>query len=159
QRLEAIRDLALARPPEAQKLLLDLLAREASNELRTEACRALAGYTSAEIPAAVLKNWKDYPPPVRVEAVNLLAGRKDWSAQLLDAVGKKDVPRTDLTDNTILRIRALRDKKLDTQIEAVWGRVRDTPADLNALIEKMRGELHADRGSFERGRKVFENTC
>jgi putative heme-binding domain-containing protein len=159
QRLEAVRDLALARPPQAQKPLLDLLAKEQSSELRAEACRALAGYNSTEIPGAVLKDWKNYPPPVRVEAVNLLAGRKDWAAQLLDAVGKKDVPRTDLTDNTILRIRALRDKKLDTQIEAVWGKMRDTPAELNALIEKMRGELHAGRGSFERGRKVFENTC
>jgi putative membrane-bound dehydrogenase-like protein len=159
QRLEAIRDLALARPPEAQRPLLDILAKEQSSDLRAEACRALAGYTSAEIPTAVLNNWKDYPPAVRVEAVNLLAGRKDWSAQLLDAVGKKEVPRTDLTDNTILRIRALRDKKLDTRIEAVWGKVRDTPAELNALIDKMRGDLHAGKASFERGRKVFENTC
>jgi putative heme-binding domain-containing protein len=103
--------------------------------------------------------WKDYPPPLRVEAVNQLAGRKTWAGELLAAVGDKRVPRTDLTDNTILRIRALRDKKLDAQIKAVWGQVRDTPAELNALIDKMRKELYAGPASFERGRKVFENQC
>src|SRR5262249_19251258 len=80
-------------------------------------------------------------------------------AELLAAVGKKQVPRTDLTDNTILRIRAFKDKKLNEQIETVWGRFHDTPAELNALIDKMRGELAVGRASFERGRKVVENQC
>src|SRR5205085_8270043 len=39
------------------------------------------------------------------------------------------------------------------------GQVRDTPAELNALIAKMRGELERGPASFERGRKVFDNTC
>jgi putative membrane-bound dehydrogenase-like protein len=158
-RLDAVRDLALAHPPEAEKPLEEIVTGEGSTELRCEACRALAGYADASVPQTVLAGWKNYPPPVRTEAVNLLASRKDWARDLLDAVGKKDVPRSDLTNSTILRIRALRDKKLDAQIEAVWGRIRDTPAELNALIEKMRGELHTARGSFERGRKIFENTC
>src|SRR5439155_10492099 len=49
--------------------------------------------------------------------------------------------------------------KLDAQIKEVWGQIRDTPAELNALIDKLRGELAKGPGSFERGRKVFENQC
>jgi putative heme-binding domain-containing protein len=110
--------------------------------------------------AAVLKSWKEYPSSVRVDAVNLLAGRKEWARQLLAAVGRKEVARTDLNDNTILRIRALRDRSLNEQIEKVWGRVREqTPAELNRLINRMRAALEEGRGSFERGRKVFENQC
>jgi putative heme-binding domain-containing protein len=56
-------------------------------------------------------------------------------------------------------MRALRDKKLDEQIVAVWGRFRDTPAELAVLINRMRKELAAGPGSFERGRKVFDNHC
>jgi putative heme-binding domain-containing protein len=44
-------------------------------------------------------------------------------------------------------------------IEKVWGKMRDTPAELAALIDKMRDELNNGRASFERGRKVFENQC
>jgi putative heme-binding domain-containing protein len=69
------------------------------------------------------------------------------------------VPRTDLTDNTILRLGAFKDKDIDTRIKAVWGVVRNTPADLNKLIDTMRGELSKGPASFERGRKVFENQC
>jgi putative heme-binding domain-containing protein len=44
-------------------------------------------------------------------------------------------------------------------VEAVWGHVRETPAGLLALIDKMRGQLHEGRASMERGRKVFDNQC
>jgi len=159
ERVAALRDLALARPEEARPTLLDLLARERDADLRCEACRALAGYDGPDLARHVLAGWKTYPPPVRSEAVNLLAGRREWAGALLAAVGTKAVPRTDLSDNTILRMRALRDKKLDEQILAVWGRFRDTPAELAALIDRMRKELAAAPGSFERGRKVFDNHC
>jgi putative membrane-bound dehydrogenase-like protein len=162
-RIQALRDLALAHPAEALEPLLALLADDPRTEVRAEACRALAAYDSPaalrDIPGAVLAGWKGYPPAVRTEAVNLLAGRKEWARALLTAVGKKEVPPTDLTNNTILRIQAFKDKQLNELITTAWGRLRDTPADLNALIDKMRGELHAGAGSFERGRKVFENTC
>jgi putative membrane-bound dehydrogenase-like protein len=160
KRVEAIRDLALARPPEALRALEQLLARELNLDLRCEACRALAGYDSPEIPPRVLAGWKSYPPGLRGEAVNLLAGRKEWARALLAAAGSKQVPPTDITNNTILRIHAFRDQRLNAQIEAAWGRVRDTPAaELDALINQMRTHLHEGRASPERGRKVFENQC
>ena len=158
ERRDAVRNLGLARPAQAQRPLLDIVLHDKDTELRCEACRALAGYESVEVAKAVLGGWKSYSPPLRVEAVNLLAGRKDWAIALLMAVGQKKVPRTDLSDNTILRIRAFRDRRLNKQIEDVWGRVRDTPAELNALINKMRGELSAGPASL-RGRKVFDNQC
>src|SRR5262249_27472436 len=43
--------------------------------------------------------------------------------------------------------------------EAVWGRFRDTPAELNKLIDKMRLALDEKRASFARGRKVFDAQC
>jgi putative heme-binding domain-containing protein len=159
ERIEAIRDLALAHPAEALRPLEELLTGEQSPEIRSEACRALAAYDSPEVARVVLAAWKRYPPALRVEAVNLLAGRRNWARELLTAVGQSQVPRTDLNDNTILRLRGLRDAKLNELIETVWGRVRDTPADLNTLLDQMRVALHEGSGSFERGRKVLENQC
>src|SRR5262249_15914079 len=86
-------------------------------------------------------------------------GRKAWAKELLNAVGSKALARTDLTNSTILRIHAFKDKQLDAQIAKVWGKLRDTPAELNALIDKIRKDLDAGPASFERGRKVFENQC
>ena len=140
-----------------------MVAKESNAEVRAEAVRALSTYDSPgaikDIPGVVLAGWKGYPPPVRTEAVNLLAGRKEWAALLLAAVGDKRVARTELNDNTILRIRALKDRGLNQQIEKVWGAFRDTPAELNALIDRMRVQIDEGRPSFARGQKVFENTC
>src|SRR5262249_21907612 len=154
---DAIRDLGLAHPPDARRPLLDLLTSDPSTEVRCEACRALAGYSSPEIARDVLAAWGKQPLPVRIDAVNLLAGRQDWARELLAAVGRNQVPRTDVTNNILLRLLTFRDKALNAQIETVWGRVRDTPAELNALIDKMRLALHEGRASAVRGRSVFEN--
>ena len=159
ERLDAVRSIALARPAEGKQTLLALLSHNVDPELQGEACRALAGYEGADIARFVAGGWKGYPPPERSQAVNLLAGRAAWAKELLTAVADKRVPRTDLTNNTILRMTALKDKELDARLLAVWGKVRDTPAELNALIERMRGQLATGPGSFERGRKVFELQC
>ncbi len=159
ERIEAIHDLALAHPSEALKVLEELVAHDNDPEVRSEACRALAAYENADIPSIMIKNWKNFPPALRSEAINLLAGRKNWARALLAAVGEKSVLRTDLTDNTILRLRAFRDEALNQQIETMWGKVRDTPADLSALIDQMRASLQESKGSFNRGRAVFETQC
>jgi len=159
-RVDAIRDLAIIHPPEALRPLEGLLAHESNPELCEEVCRTLAAYDSPGIAAHVLAGWKSYPPAVRTEVVDMLAGRKAWARELLAAVGRGELSRADLNNNTILHMRALHDKELNAQIERVWGRVRDTmPAELEALISQMRNELYAGRGSFERGRKVFEDQC
>jgi putative membrane-bound dehydrogenase-like protein len=158
-RIDAIRNLALAHPPEGLKVLQGLVHAKDNVELRIEACRALASYDQLEVAHQVLSGWKSYPPALKAEAVNLLAGRKAWARELLLAVGKKTVARTDVTNNVILRILAFGDKKLNYQIETVWGRFRDTPAELNALINKMRGQLYEGKASFNRGKIVFDNQC
>jgi putative membrane-bound dehydrogenase-like protein len=159
ERIDAIHDLALAHPTEALRPLEDLVAGESNLEIRSEACRALAAYEDTDLPKIILKNWNNYPPELKSEAVNLLAGRKNWAKALLAAVGDKKVPRTDLTNNVILRIGAFHDDSLNKQIETVWGKVRDTPVELNALIEQMRASLHEGPVSFEHGRAVFEAQC
>ncbi|MBM4068186.1 MAG: c-type cytochrome [Planctomycetes bacterium] len=158
-RIEAIHDLALSHPPGGLKVLQELVAHDDRIDVRVEACRALGSYEQPEVARDLLARWKALPERVRAEGVTLLTGRKPWAKELLAAVGKKAVPRRDLHDNHILRILAFKDQQLVGQVEKVWGHFRKTPADLQALIDRMRGELHAGRGSFERGRKVFDNQC
>ena len=128
-------------------------------EIGVEALRALAGYDGKEIPAAVLSHWKTLPAGQQTEAISLLASRKAWAVDLLKAVAAGMVEKTSLNANTVLRLRAFRDAKLNADIERVWGKVRDTPAELNALIDKMRGELAAGPASFNHGKLVFDNQC
>jgi putative membrane-bound dehydrogenase-like protein len=159
ERLDAVRDLAEVHPPEAVSALENLVHSDADVNLRAEACRGLAAFDSPSIAPAVLAGWRSYPQPLQVEAVNLLAGRAGWAKALLAAVGSKVVPASALSDNTILRMRAHHNRELDEKIAQVWGRVHSTPAELNALIVRMRKALSNGTASIERGRKVFELQC
>jgi putative membrane-bound dehydrogenase-like protein len=159
ERLDAVRAVAVMRPDDGLRLLLHLLKDETSVELRTEAMRALAGYDDKTVSSEILGGWAKYPAVLRAEAANTLASRKEWAKDLLNAVGAKKVARTDLTDNTILRIRSFNDRNLNQQIETVWGKFRATPKDLEALINKMRGTLYEGGASFAKGKIVFEAQC
>ena len=158
-RAEAVRQLATLKPTEAVSLLLGLLRTDAELAVRTEAVRSLAAFDSPTIPAALIARWKDYPAALRPDIINTLAGRKEGAKALLAAMADKTIDRTEVTDNTILRIQAFKDKELDASIERAWGRTRPTPADLAKLIDKTRDSLYEAPASFERGRKVFETNC
>jgi putative membrane-bound dehydrogenase-like protein len=160
ERVAAVRDLGVARDPATLQSIIDLARRDGPSELRAEAVRALGGFDSPKLSKDLLGGeWSQYTPALKSEVVNVLAGRKEWAADLLAAVAAKTLDRRDLNDNTILRIQALRDNALNTQIEKVWGRIRSTPAELNQLIDKMRGELAKAPGSFDRGKLIFDNQC
>ena len=158
-RAEAVRRLAALKPSEAAHLFVTLTQTDPVPAVRIEAARGLAAFDAATIAAQVLAAWKDYPPAVRSELVNTLAGRKPWAKQLLAAMQAKTVDRRDVTDNTILRIQAFKDKELDALIATAWGRTRPTPAELDAQIAKFRESLSSGPASFARGKVVFDNNC
>jgi putative membrane-bound dehydrogenase-like protein len=159
QRAEAVRHIGSIKAPETIPLLLNLVRKDGSDIVRAEAARALAGFDKPNIPTELIKTWGDYPKGTKGDVANALATRKEWAKALLNAMADKKIDRTDVTDNTILRIQAFKDKELDALIEKAWGRARQTPAELAKLIDKTRDSLYEAPASFERGRKVFENNC
>jgi putative membrane-bound dehydrogenase-like protein len=159
ERAEAIKALALTRPPEALPILAKLAKPDAATELRIEAIRAFAAFDDPSIPKQLLADWSKLSPSLKNEVVGVLAGRKEWARALMAAVGDKTIARTELTDNTILRMQAFNDPQINTLIERHWGRVRNTPAELNVLINKMRGQLYEAPASFAKGKQVFTQHC
>ncbi|VTR99833.1 PVC-type heme-binding CxxCH protein [Tuwongella immobilis] len=160
ERLEAMRNLSLARPNEAQPGILALaIDANTPQALRLEAIRALVAYEQPEIATALLTNFASQPAAIQTEILQLLAGRQSWAKAMLAAVTDGRVPRTAIGDNLALRIRAFNQPELNATLEKVWGRYRTTPAELAALIEKTRTQVDTGSASFTRGRKVFENTC
>lgn len=158
-RTEAVRQLGAIKAPETIAILLNMVRKDASEAVRVEAARALAGFDKPTIATDLLAGWKDYPKGLRPDVVNTLATRKEWAKALLTAMAEKKLDREEVTDNTILRIQAFNDGELNKLIEKAWGRTRATPAELNKLIDKTRASLYDAPASFERGRKVFETNC
>jgi putative membrane-bound dehydrogenase-like protein len=159
ERAEAVRQLVLLKHPDAFKSLLSLLNEDKDVAVRAECARSLVAFDDPKIAKDIVSRWSSYPKPVREELLDTLAARKEWSRALLKGLADKKIGRMEVRNDVILRIVAHKDKALTAEIEKVWGKLRETPKELAALIDKMRGELYKGRASFERGRKVFESQC
>ncbi|OWK36133.1 PVC-type heme-binding CxxCH protein [Fimbriiglobus ruber] len=158
-RAEAVRQVVLLRHPEALALIGKIVRENGDLKVRAEAARQLAAIDSPKVGEETVRDWAQFPKPIRGDLVNSLASRKEWARALLRAMADKKIERTEVTDNTILRIQAFNDKDLNALIEKAWGRTRPTPKELDALIARMRGELAAGPASFARGKVVFDNQC
>ena len=158
-RSEAIRRLATLQPAGAGDLLTAIATGDGPTPVRVEAARALGAFDAPGSAAKLLAGWKTLPPEVRAEAVTVLASRRPSAKALLTAMKAGTVARNELTDNTVIKMQALKDKAIDALIETAWGRTRTTPTELLATIDKMRAELNAGPGDFARGRAVFEANC
>jgi len=158
-RTEAIRQLALLRPPEGPPLLASIIKAKNPLLVRAEAARAVAAFDQPTLAMVLVQDWQAYPQTLRAELVTTLRSRRPWAKALLEAVAQGRVPRTDLNDNTALAIRNFKDKELDALVEKVYGKFRDSPAELAALIDKLRKQVPAGTGDKGRGKLAFEKHC
>jgi putative heme-binding domain-containing protein len=158
-RIEALRQFVLLKHPDALATVMSGLQQDTDVAVRLECARSLRAFDDPRIGKEIVSRWPIFTKEVRGEILNSLASRKEWAQELLKGMADKKIDRMDVRNDVIMRIQAHKDKALLADIEKVWGKMRDTPAELAALIDKMRGELYNGRASFERGRKVFENQC
>ena len=152
--LRAAKDKGL--PPALHQLILS------DDSMRAAAIRTLASFDDPVTPTVLLKVYPSLPPAEKRDAVNTLASRAKYGAALLDAIAAKRVPAADVPAETIRQLRALGDKALDAKIAAVWGSVRDTPADRKKLISDWSKKLTAPyRGPVDlaHGRAVYAKVC
>jgi putative membrane-bound dehydrogenase-like protein len=140
----------------------DLQALVGDPALRGAALRGLAGYDDPGTAAVILRAYPTLPPAQKRDALATLCSRPAYAQALLGAVGKKDVPATDLSADLVRQIRNLRQPALDKRLAAVWGTVRDSGADKAKLIAQYKKLLQAPppvAADPSLGRAVFAKTC
>lgn len=160
ERIEAVRQLALTQPPQALLTCLTIITSASEPlQLRIEAARGIGSIDQARVPGDVIAQWKNYPAPLRAELVNTLRSRKPWAKAMLEALGSKAISRSDLNDNVALAIRQFKDKELNALLEKHYGVFRDSPAEIDALLAKLRREVPAAPGNAVNGKAVFAKHC
>lgn len=126
------------------------------------ALRGLAAYSERDTPALILARYAKLTAEAKGDALSTLTSRPPYALALLDAVEKKTVARADVTVPLARQIAALNDKRVSERLEAVWGSVRATSKDKEALLVKYRkiaspNDLaKADRVA---GRVLYEKHC
>ncbi len=148
-----------AKEPDLAPLLQQLLA---DSDMQAAALRGLAAYDDAKTPSAILAVYPSLSDARRRDALNTLASRIAFARPLLVAVGSGTVPRKDLTAEIVRQLRNLKDSQVDEQIQKVWGTMRETAADKQKEIARLK-EIYSAGGSqpgnASRGRALFAKTC
>jgi len=130
--------------------------------LRREAIRAIASDENTEAADQLVAAYAALTPDERRDALNTLAARPSYASRLLSAVQSNAIARTELSAELVRQLRNLNNDELRTQLEQVWGVVRETPADRAALQAKYTALLAKENGppkDREHGRAVFAKTC
>ena len=76
--------------------------------------------------ASVGRLQPDLTAEEKQDAIATLASRKEYALELLKAVEKKSVPRTDVSAYIARQLNSLGDKQVTDRLRQVWGEVRQS---------------------------------
>ena len=112
-----------------------------------------AAVRRAAIVKPLLEGWRGYGPGLRAEILGLVLGRKEWAADLLDAVAEGVVKPGELDSSTRQRLGVL-----GPGIKKRVQQLLPASPDRLAVLKKYRPALGL-KGDGGRGRVTFEKIC
>jgi putative heme-binding domain-containing protein len=162
RRARAFETLVAAEDSSLETSALALLAGGKSSpvELRGAALDSLARLDAPWVARAVLASYAQLESELKPKAIELLTERRGWSEQLLDAIGRQEIPASALNANQVRQLLLRGDATLAEKVAARWGSVRDQrDPKREEVIDQMRVFLRHATGDANRGREVFKRVC
>ncbi|MCS6851000.1 MAG: c-type cytochrome [Gemmataceae bacterium] len=130
--------------------------------LNTTAVRGLTRFDDPAIGEQLARNYTAFHPSERSAVMDALVSRPAFARALLAQVAAGRIPRSDLTAGHARQILSFRDAKLAEQLEAVWGKLRESPAEKKEAMARLKAALAPEvlaRADLSRGRAVFQQAC
>jgi putative heme-binding domain-containing protein len=158
-RKSAFQAIIDARPADLRDFCESLLEDRLLNAL---AAGALASFDDAAIGPALVKAYPHFEQADRPHLIAALTSRPAHAKVLLTAVEEKKIPRADISAFDAAQIRSLNDSGLNKKLSAVWGEARETPADKQQQVLKLKAQLTPDvlaKADKSQGRVLFTKTC
>ncbi len=140
-------------------LLLDLLE---DKEVRVFALRGLSNTKQGNVAQEILSRYRSYNADERQAAINTMASRPQWAFALLDAISRKKIPPSDVTNFQIRQMKLMKQQTINALIARIWPVTRSSSADQQQQIARYKSILGNDflkLGSAGEGRAVFKKRC
>src|SRR5262249_38231323 len=119
----------------------DLIGLLGEPELRAEAIRRLAAFTTDSVPASLLNVYSKLSESEKADAIQTLASRPSYALVLLQAVEIGIVPRKDISPFIARQIVSLKNKEVSEKLTKVWGTIRPASQQRAALTKKYKAIL------------------
>ncbi|WP_168205031.1 PVC-type heme-binding CxxCH protein [Bythopirellula goksoeyrii] len=130
--------------------------------LSNEAVRGFASYNDPEIPTLVLGRYEWLDPEGKALAIDTLTSRPAYAQTLLSAVTSGSLDREVISAYHARQLRSFEDESINTELETIWGSLRETSAEKKQQIEKLKSVLTPERmvqSDPSQGRQIFSKTC
>ncbi len=134
----------------------ELLIPQTPPAIQIAIAKHLGTLSDSTIGDVLLSGWKSHGPTLRAEILRLLATRREWLIQLLDAIEQENVSRADINASTRQTLSVYRDKKIRTRITKLLASSGN--ADRRKVLLAHQNVLKLN-GSATRGMIVFKKRC
>lgn len=128
-------------------------------KLQVEALRALATFGGDDIAYVITDAWKNFSPPTRRVASEVLVLRSKWSRALLAAVDQKVAKPEDISATARRALAQSSDATVVDHANRVLGKYRATGGDKLKLIADKRKVVFAGEPDLKNGHEVTKRTC
>lgn len=155
----ALRALVDARPPDLRTVCEALVG---VRHLAVPAARGLATFPDDDAAVRLVEACRRAHPSQRDEIVSLLVSRKAFAARLLEAVASGRIAARELSAYHVRQIHALGDAALSAEVDAAWGRLRDSSAARRTQIAALSERLDVPTlaaADLAQGRVVYQRVC
>ena len=160
RRVRLIGVLGDTRAEDARSVLLDIATSRQSVTVRVACLNALQAFADDEIGAAIVQQFPAMEAELREVAESLLASRKPWAIELLNAVDRKTIPTANVSKTTLRKILLFQDDVIERLVKQHWGTVDGTTnAEMVAELQRVTDLLSAGSGIPHSGKPLFIKNC
>jgi putative membrane-bound dehydrogenase-like protein len=160
QKLQILQVVGEVRPPGFVPVILQLACQSSDNALRAAALAASSAYEDPAIPVEVLKAYSGMSDDVVAAAQSLLAARRAWAAQFLDAISARSIDPHTVPPEVVEKLLLLGDSQIAAQATRVFGpRKPAGSAEFRAKIEHLAASIRAGSGVPKPGKQLFDQHC
>jgi putative membrane-bound dehydrogenase-like protein len=146
--------------PSCVPVLLTVLKQSRNDGLRSACLASLQAYGDASIGTTVIDVYSNLPDQVRETAQSLLASRKAWAEQFVQAIdGGRVDPRT-VTEATQRKLHLHDSTTIASLMKKHFGELAGpSPEQLRQQIDKLGGVIGSASGNPYEGKKLFMASC
>ena len=153
-RTGAIQMLSYSGGPNVVETLTDLVSPEESPAVQQAALRVVARHSNPAIAGRLIEVCRACSPDMQAEILTVLGSRPSWSAALLEACQRGEIPVGLIPQTTQAALLQSDDTKLRETAETLFGATRPRAE----VIERYRAAT-TQHGDARRGDKVYQREC
>ena len=160
KRQQLITILGTLNQPTCVPVLLTVLKESRNDALRSAALASLPSYNDPVISSTVIDLYGQLPDQVREVAQSLLASRKPWAEEFLNAVDAGRIDPATVAEATVRKLLLHESPQIAGLCRKHWGELSGpSPEELRGTIEKLIGVIGNGSGNPYQGKQLFAANC